>query len=741
MRTFILTITQLVVSVPLLFGLGCSDPGTPQQASQPVQVEQPGKGSVEHIRQVTLAVDDEALRNADANQGDWLTYGRNYKEDRYSELDQIGKHNLNQLGLAWTIELGSRRGLQATPLVVDGIMFFSGTWSVVYAVDARKGEIIWKYDPQVPRETAAKLCCGVVNRGVALYKGSVFVGTLDGRLVSIDAATGSLNWEVKTVPDNTFYTITGAPRVANGKVLIGNGGAELKNIRGYVTAYDAETGEQTWRFYTVPGNPAEPFEHPDLEQAAKTWTGEWWTKGGGGTAWDSIVYDPELNLVYIGVGNGSPWNRLERSPEGGDNLYLSSIVAVKADTGEYVWHYQTTPGDTWDYTATQPMILADLEIEGKPRNVLMQAPKNGFFYVLDRVTGEFISAEAYTYVNWAKGIDSNGRPIEVAGARYEDGRMHWISPSSHGGHNWFPMSYNRKTGMAYLPGVEKSGAYVHDINKAPGDRYAGSSPRKLYYDVVYDQHPDAHKPGAVDGRLFAYDPLKQQVVWEVPQKFFYNGGLLSTANGLLFQGDAEGKFSIRDVDDGRVLWQYDVLTGVIGSPITYMVDGEQYVSLLVEWGGGQGQYRKVVDRLYTGKLYTFKLGGNAPAPERLPPIEKPLLTLTTDASPLEIGRGYNVYMYNCAGCHNPLGGGGGAIPDLVRINEGMFAILDKIVLEGALASVGMPNFGDWLNGAQVEDLKSFLLYAAEAFRTGMPAGEYRAQLSKMQELADTPQGK
>ena len=424
------------------------------------------KGSKEHIRNVTIKIDDNALLEADKDHKDWITYGLNYSEDRYSELKEINKKNIDKLSLHWAIQLGTRRGIQATPIVVDGIMFFTGPWSTVYAVDARKGSIIWKYDPEVPREKALNLCCGVVNRGVALYKGAIILGTLDGRLISLDAVNGTLKWSVMTVSDKDGYrySITGAPRIVKGNVIIGNGGAEFK-ARGYVTAYNAETGEKAWRFYTVPGNPNNPYEHPDLETAANTWTGEWWKQGGGGTVWDAIVYDQELDQLYIGVGNGTHWDRKIRSPEGGDNLYLSSIVALNPDDGSYLWHYQTTPGDTWDYTATQPIILTDLSIDKTTKKVLIQAPKNGFFYVIDRTNGELVSAQAYTYMNWAKGIDNNGRPIEVEGARYDDKKVHWITPSSHGGHNWHPMSYSHNTGYVYIPSLKRSGKYYYDPEK------------------------------------------------------------------------------------------------------------------------------------------------------------------------------------------------------------------------------------------------------------------------------------
>ena len=517
------------------------------QGPAPATPESAPKGSPAHIREVTAAVDDAALRNADARPGDWLTYGRNYREDRYSPLDGIHRENVGELGLAWTLDLGTKRGIQTTPLVVDGIMFLTGPWSVVYAVDVRKGTLIWQYDPGVYRGVGTRLCCGVSNRGPALYKGAVFVGTLDGRLISIDAADGTPNWEVMTVDPEGYQSITGAPRIANGLVLIGNGGAEF-TARGYVSAYHADTGELAWRFYTVPGNPDDGFEHPDLKHAAATWTGSWWELGGGGTAWDSIAYDPDLDRVYIGVGNGTPWNRLRRSPEGGDNLYLSSIVAVDAGTGEYLWHFQTTPGDTWDYTATQHIMRADLGVEGDAESVIMQAPKNGFFYVLDGETGAFRSGAAFAYMNWATGLDANGRPIEREGARYEDGRKHRIAPSPHGGHNWQPMSYNPETGWVYIPAVEQIGSLRYDrdvpdrsrrrVNGGNGATNANNL--SLYVEEVPELDPRAPKPGQAYGRLIAWDPVAQELKWEVRHPHFYNGGLLSTAGGLLFQGDAEG---------------------------------------------------------------------------------------------------------------------------------------------------------------------------------------------------------
>ena len=412
----------------------------------------------EYRHQHKEIIDDQRLIYADQSSSEWLTYGKNYSEDRHSSLNQINKSTISNLGLAWSINLGTKRGLEATPLVANGIMYFTGTWSVIYAVDVRQGKIIWTYDPHIPREWGEKVCCDVVNRGVAIYKGLVYSGTLDGRLLAINAKTGEKVWETVTVDQAKAYSITGAPRVINGNVIIGNGGAEY-GVRGYVTAYDAITGQQKWRFYTVPGDPSKPFESKAMQVASETWTGEWWKFGGGGTCWDAMAFDPDLNLLYIGTGNGSPWNRDIRSPEGGDNLYLSSIVALNPDNGNLEWYYQTTPGETWDYTATQHIILADIQIGGTERKVLMQAPKNGFFYVLDRTNGEFISAKPYVYTNWAKEIDQHtGRPIETEFARYSN-TISRIAPGPWGGHNWQSMAYNKKTGLVYIPAIERNMVY------------------------------------------------------------------------------------------------------------------------------------------------------------------------------------------------------------------------------------------------------------------------------------------
>ena len=566
----------------------------------------PEPGTVDHIKSVTAGIDNNSLINADKTPEDWMSYGRNYQEDRYSPLTQITKGNIRDLGLAWSINLGTTRGIEATPLVVDGIMYLSGPWSIVYAIDVRKGELIWTYDPEVPREYGERVCCDVVNRGVALYKGLVFVGSLDGRLIAIDAAEGKKVWEVLTVDVTKPYSITGAPRVVDGKVIIGNGGAEY-GTRGYVTAYDASSGKEVWRFYIVPGDPSKPFESKAMEEAAKTWTGEWWKYGGGGTAWDAMAYDPELKLLYIGTGNGSPWNREIRSPDGGDNLYLSCIVALNPDNGELVWYYQTTPGDSWDYTATQHIILADLNLEGVQRKVLMQAPKNGFFYVLDRTNGKLISAKPYVSINWATGVDESGRPIETSFSRYTTMNS-YISPPVGGGHNWQPMAFNPKTTLVYIPARIESMLFGQDNNWN-----FSNDVRSFNLGIGFDPDKPIYKDSLADrnfGSLIAWDPIHQKEVWSVKHATAWNAGVLTT-DDLVFQGTAEGNFNAYDASSGEKLWEYSLETGIVGSPITYAVDGIQYVSIPVGWGGVYGLWNKNTKQINPGTVYTFALGKNA----------------------------------------------------------------------------------------------------------------------------------
>jgi len=530
------------------------------------------------------ADDVGAERIARAEPAEWLSNGRDYAETHYSPLDQIDTANANRIELAWFRELDSESGnLEATPLVADGVLYSTLTWSVVFAMDARTGELLWRWDPEISfAEGGPYLCCGAVNRGVALWEDKVYAGLLDGRLVALDRATGRPVWSVQTTPPGTDYTITGAPRVVGGNVVIGNGGAEA-GVRGFVTAYDAETGDQVWRFYTVPGNPADGFENDAMRAAADTWSGEWWTVGGGGTAWDGFAYDPAEDLLYVGTGNGGPWIRSVRSPEGGDNLYVSSILALRPDTGELVWHYQTTPGDEWDYTAVQPLILADLVIDGRERNVIMQAPKNGFFYVIDRVTGAFISAEPFAEVTWATGIDpESGRPIEAPNARYTETGGAWLAPGPFGAHNWHAMSWNPQTGLVYIPGQNTNNFYAEnpDFTYQPGRSNTGVVGRGGTPEgFVRPPNPGLENPG---GFLLAWDPVAQEERWRIAGG--PNGGTLSTAGNLVFSGAADGTFYARDALDGTTLWQAPIAPGP-GQPVSFELDGRQYVSIMAGRGG------------------------------------------------------------------------------------------------------------------------------------------------------------
>ena len=552
-------------------------------------------------RQPSAGVDAAALRAVDP--GEWLSHGRDPGETYYSPLDRINTANVDRLGLAWSWDIGGSQGrLEATPLVSDGVLYGTGIWSIVFALDARTGEEIWRWDPAIVQggrvNGGASICCGPVNRGPALYEGKVYVGLLDGRLVALDAETGRPVWVRQTTPVGGEYSITMAPRIANGNVIIGNSGAEY-GVRGYVTAYDARTGAEAWRTYTVPGNPALGFESPAMEFAAATWEGNWWDLGGGGTVWDGMAFDPEANLFYIGTGNGAPWSREHRSDGVGDNLYLSSILALDADTGEIVWYYQTTPGDDWDYTAVQNIILADIVIDGVERPVLMQAPKNGFFYVLDRITGELLSADAFGHVTWAYEVDmETGRPLEVPEARYEGSGV-WLSPGPRGAHNWNPMSYNPDTGLVYLPGQHNQRFYQvdPDFEPVPGRFNLGTGPSNA------SNRPDPPALPEPRGFLAAIDPVTQEEHWRIPHAGSRNGGTMTTAGGLLFSATEEGVFYALDATTGARLWETALPPGP-ATPITYELDGDQYVTILSGPGDARGP----------GAAWTFVLDGSEPIP-------------------------------------------------------------------------------------------------------------------------------
>lgn len=694
------------------------------------------------IRTATEGLDGKRIIQANKEPQNWLAHGRTYDEQRYSPLKQINTRNVDELGLAWYFDTGTNRGLEASPIVVDGIMFTSGSWSLVFAHDAKTGELLWQYDPEVPKAWGANACCDVVNRGVAVWKGRVYVGTLDGRLVALDAATGEVAWDVNTIDRTKPYTITGAPRIVKGKVIIGNGGAEY-GVRGYVTAYDAKTGKQAWRFYTVPGDPALPAEGPAMDMAARTWTGEWWKMGGGGTVWDSMAYDPELNLLYIGVGNGSPWNQVIRSPGGGDNLFLSSIVALNPDDGSYQWHYQTTPGDTWDYTATQHIILADIEIDGELRKVLLQAPKNGFFYVLDRVTGEFISARKFVPVTWASHIDpESGRPVETENARYQlpnplasmtpEQQVQALSsmtveqleaafhkPSPLGGHNWHPMSYSPDTGYVYIPALDIPFAFGNE----PGFTFIEGR-WNLGNDWMLtaptgNRALDERVDGLLRGHIAAWDPVAQKEVWRVQHPGSWNGGLLTTAGNLLFQGNSSGRVVAYRADTGEELWSAPAQTGVIAPPVTYEVDGEQYVTWVAGWGGAFALVSSAAAAYKLkprGRILTYKLGGKAQLPELPPPStilpDPPALTGT--AEDLSVGK--VMYHQFCGVCHGAGVKAGGVIPDLRYMAPGKHTVFEDIVLGGLLKDKGMVGFADVLTKEEAKAVQQYIIAEAHKLK-------------------------
>lgn len=658
-------------------------------------------------------VDHQRLLRADREPENWMTWGRTLTEQRFSPLDQINDGSVSELGLAWYFDLNTSRAVEGTPLVIDGVMYVTSAWSVTYALDAASGELLWSHDPEVPPEWGGNSCCGVGSRGLAAWEGKIIIATLDGRLIALDAANGTQIWSTQTFSKDWPYAITGAPRVFDGRVLIGNGGAEL-GVRGYVTAYDVDTGEQLWRFYTVPGNPAEGFESPALEMAAETWNGEWWKWGGGGTVWDSIVYDPELEYIYIGVGNGSPWVQAYRSPGGGDNLFLASIVAVEAATGKYVWHYQQAPGEQWDFTATQPMILADLEIDGRERQVLMQAPKNAFFYVLDRATGELISAQKFAPNYWASHVDlRTGRPV-INPAAFYDTEPVLMTPSPPGAHNWQPMSYSPLTGLVYFPAQEVWMPYARDPD-FPVDEPRAFRIGNGWGGALGEAGRAAMALGGqrAKGWLTAWDPVRQREAWRVDYSATGSGGVLSTAGNLVVQGTVDDTIAIYRADNGEKLWEVLVNTEPSAGPISYAVDGEQYIAVNAGMHGmaGGGFGGGPVSRA-DGRVLAFKLGGTASLP---PLVESTSLTApppVPEVEPETIELGNAAYHRVCAGCHGMRVVGNGVIPDLRFMSAENHAEFDEIVLGGARTDSGMISFADRISSQEASAIRAFIIMRA-----------------------------
>ncbi|OCC23762.1 alcohol dehydrogenase [Croceicoccus estronivorus] len=639
----------------------------------------------------------------------------------YSPLDQIDTGNIAKLGLVSFTDIETPGNSFTNPIEVGGTIYFAAGLSVVHAVDAVTGEMKWQYDPDVAAVAGDKMKTAWGSRGLAYANGQIFVGTLDGRLIALDAATGNVAWTAQTTEADDKRYITGAPWVFKDKVVIGHGGADFAPTRGYVTAYDQKTGKQAWRFYTVPGNPEDGFESKAMEMAAKTWTGEWWQYGGGATVWNAMAYDPELDRLYIGTGNGSPWNRKIRSPGGGDNLFVCSIVALNPDTGEYIWHYQTNPGETWDYNSAMDIELATMKIDGEMRPVILHAPKNGFFYVLDRRDGKLISAEPIVPVNWAERIDQKtGRPVENPQARFPDGKAAIVYPSPYGAHNVEAMSINPRTGLVYIPAMDQGRVYVDPPNL---DDFHYNPEPIIRNNGIGTPPPDL-TPKTPSSFLLAWNPATQKEAWRVPYPTIRGGGgTLSTAGGLLFQGRATGEFKALDARTGKELWSFDAQTAVMTNPITYRIDGKQYVSVIVgaRFPTGLGLEREWDYRTQHWRLLTFALDGDAALPpadtEVLPFADDPAITIDADKAKA----GAVLFGQKCALCHGGNAVSGGAAPDLRRSmipHDG--AIFAQVVREGLLLSRAMPKFDD-LSPAETAEIREYLLQRArESARAEKP---------------------
>jgi len=571
-----------------------------------------------------LNITNDVLRRmgsaTDPLPGSWVSYGRDQNETRYSMLKQIDSTNAKRLGLGWSYVMGAGGGNQeGTPLMWNNTLYGITTWSVVFALDARTGKELWRWDPEVNSTTRSAICCGNVNRGIAIYNGMVIAPSIDGRLWALNAVTGKPVWETRIVYPQDQYTLTMAPRIANGKVIIGASGGD-KPTRGQFSAVDAETGQFLWRFYTVPGDPSQPYESEALRRAAKTWGGDFYKNGGGGAVWDGFAYDPETNLVYVGTGNAEPWVEKFRGAQGLDNLYTCSILAVDLTTGQLKWHYQAVPNDNWDFDNVQQLMLLDLNINGRTRKVITQAAKDGFFYVLDRATGEFISAEPFVKVSWALSMGKDGRPV-VNPAAYYDQEPISIYPTGGGAHNWSPMSYNPNTGLVYIPSSYSSFPYQAAAQFRPGSNgYVRPQGQTKVIEPTMGPEP----PAGARGGLQAWDPVKQQLKWNIEGGGGIGGGTTTTAGNLVFQVINDGRFRAISADKGEVLYEVKIARTGMAAPITYEVDGKQYVA----FGGGLGRAANVqgpnnakVDN--APMMFVFALDGTAELPPPPPPTATP----------------------------------------------------------------------------------------------------------------------
>lgn len=695
------------------------------------QKKEPAPPATPSVLEAPAKVDAQRLADASKGSTQWITYGGNYEETRFSPLKQIDASNVGTLGLEWFADYDTNLQQTGTPLYIDGVIYVSTAWSKVYAFDAKTGKQLWQYNPHVPGEWAVNVCCGLVNRGIAAWNGKIYVGTLDGRMVAIDAKTGKAAWDVMVVDKTQRYSITVAPRVVKGKVLYGPSGGEF-GVRGYIAAVDAETGKEVWRFYNVPGDPSKPYENAAMEKAAKTWgKGDWWKIGGGGTVWDAMLYDQVNDNIIFGTGNGTPWNARARDPSGGDNLYLASIIAVKADTGEYVWHYQTVPADTWDYDAVSPMMIVNLKFDGADgradRRVIVQPNKNGMLYVLDAASGQLISGDAFTDVNWNTGIDmKTGRPKVVKEARYPKGVTWNLAPGVQGGHGWHSNAFSPDTGLVYIPTQR---AYFPLTEAAYSPSAVGFN---LGIDLAapatyYQKNPKA--PTGFVGYLQAWDPVMRKMVWESqtnepppvspaagsrpaggPPGGGPTGGALATAGGLVFAGTgAKGDFTAYDAKTGKVLWTFNAQTGVLPGAITYELDGKQYIAASV--GGNQQGPNADYFAPNHSRMLVFSLGGKATLPPvqpyTIPPLNPPAQTVAADV----IGHGGEVYTKYCSTCHGQNGQArAGLFPNLLRTpllhtQEGF----DQVVLGGARSEKGMVSFSNVLKPEDTAAIRAYVI--------------------------------
>jgi quinohemoprotein ethanol dehydrogenase len=660
------------------------------------------------------AVDARRLNDADEDSANWMTHGRTYSEQRFSPLESINSRNVSQLKLAWYSDLpAGERGETSTPLIVDGVMYVTTSWSRVMALEAATGKALWRYDPKVPGDWGINACCDVVNRGVAFWEGKVYVGTLDGRLVALDAKTGMPLWETAVIDRAERASVTGAPRVVKGRVFIGSAGGEF-GVRGRQTVLDANTGAILWRVSTVPGDPSVTSESQHLPSSARTWTGQWWTHGGGGTVWDAMSYDPANDLIYIGTGNGSPWPQSVRSPRGGDNLYVSSIIAMRAETGEYVWHYQTTPGDEWGYDAASQLILGELYVGGMLRTVVMQASANGYFYVLDRMTGELLSATPFVPVSWAKGVDvKTGRPLEDPAARYsKTGNPFLAQPGPRGAHSWHPMSFNPRNGIVYIPAMINTAQLSVNKNQK-ASRYALTTGTTV-------THPDGTP--ADYSQLIAWDPVQQKERWHVDRPSPVASGVLATAGSLVFQGTTNGTLEAFDADSGKPLWNTSPGTSITAAPVTYSVGTTQYIAVVAGAGGatlleGGALAQKSVPAQNSPRLLVYSLTGTAQLPgaasiatPAVPP--KPFGTLA------QIAKGKAQYADYCARCHGTDVISAGPLKSLTQSTR----LADPkqwnlVVHAGLLASTGMSGFMAELKPEDAETIRAYVVARANELQT------------------------